>query len=274
MDYTNGHYKHKRGTIITTSNGFKYNRYKAKHGMTYLRCVKYLTQKACRGSAKLDSYSDTITPLIAHNHPLSEYRAEVYLLKSKCLIAARNSHDRLSKVFKQVVRDDPAATTLSYKNLESTMYRARREIKPPIPGSSAEFCQIIPSSPFGVHYKGEIHMGNDIGVIFFSDQMTATLSEVEEIYFDGTIHTVPSQFYQLWTVFPRFGRHVLPAIYCLLKGKQEEIYTAVLARIQELLPQLTPNNGMSDWERGARNAVKTFPGIRLRGCHSHYSQSI
>ena len=81
MDYTSGHYKHKRGTIITTSDGFKYNRYKAKHGMTYLRCVLYLTQKACRGSAKLDSHSDTITSLKAHNHPLSEYRAELYLLK-------------------------------------------------------------------------------------------------------------------------------------------------------------------------------------------------
>ena len=32
---------------------------------------------------------------------------------------------------------------------------------------------------------------------------------------------------------------------------------------------------MSDWERGARNAVKArFPGILLRGCHFHYSQSV
>ena len=57
------------------------------------------------------------------------------------------------------------------------MYRGSREIEPPIPGSSAEFRQIIPSSPFGVHFKGEVHVGNDIGAIFFSDKMTATLSE-------------------------------------------------------------------------------------------------
>ena len=111
-----------------------------------------------------------------------------------------------------MVRDDPAATTLSYRNLESTMYRARREFEPPIPGSPAEFCQMIPSSQFGVHYKSEVHVGNDIEVIFFSDKMAATLSEVEDIYFDGTFYTVPSQIYQLWTVFARFGRHVLPAI--------------------------------------------------------------
>ena len=178
-------------------------------------------------------------------------------------------------MFKQVVRDDPAVASVSYKSLETAMYRARREIEPPIPGSAAEFCQLIPSSNFDVHYKGEVQIGSDIGVIFFSDKMTATLSEVENIFFDGTFYTVPSQFYQLWTIFARFGRHVLQVIHCILTGKHEEVYTAVLARIHELVPQLAPIYGMSDWEKGARNAVKTqFPGIHLRGCHFHYSQSV
>ena len=117
--------------------------------------------------------------------------------------------------------------------------------------------------------------GCDIGVIFFSDRMTATLSEVEDIYFDGTFYTVPSQFYQLWTFFSRFGRHILPVIHCILTGKYEEIYTAVYEGIHELVPQLTPINGMSDWEKGVKNAVKTqFPDIHLRGCHFHYSQCV
>ena len=55
------------------------------------------------------------------------------------------------------------------------MYRARREIEPPIPGSPVEFCQLIPSSKFGIHYIGELQVGCDIGVIFFSDRMIATL---------------------------------------------------------------------------------------------------
>ena len=121
MDYTCGSYKHKGGMIFTTSDGFKYNRYKAKPGMTYLRCVLYQNAKACKGSAKLETHS--IIPLKAHNHPLSEYRAEVFLLKLKCLDAARTLRDRLSQVFKQVVRDNPAAASVSYKNLETAMYR-------------------------------------------------------------------------------------------------------------------------------------------------------
>ena len=107
--------------------------------MTYLRCVLYQNAKSCKGSAKLETHSNTIIPLKAHNHPLTEYRAEAFALKSKCLSAARSSSERLSKVFKQVVRDDPAASSVSYKNLETALYRARREIEPPIPGSAAQF---------------------------------------------------------------------------------------------------------------------------------------
>ena len=87
--------------------------------------------------------------------------------------------------------------------------------------------------------------------------VTSTLSNVEDIHFDGTFYsTVPSQFYQSWTIFARFGRHILPVIHCLLTAKHEELYTAVLAKIHELLPQLIPLNGMSDWEKWARNAIK------------------
>ena len=103
---------------------------------------------------------------------------------------------------------------------------------------------------------GKVDVGCDVGVIFFSDVVTSTLSNVGDIHFDGTFYTVPSQFYQLWTIFARFGRHILPVIDCLLTAKHEELYTAVLAKIHELAPQLIPLNGMSIWEKGAKNAIK------------------
>ena len=65
--------------------------------------------------------------------------------------------------------------------------------------------------------------------------MTTTLSELENIHFDVTSYTVHTQFYQLWTVFARFDRHILPIIHCLLSAKHILIYTAVLGRIHELV---------------------------------------
>ena len=57
--------------------------------------------------------------------------------------------------------------------------------------------------------------------LFFSDVVTSTLSNVEDIHFDGTFYTVPPHFYQLWTTFARFGRHILQVIHCLLTAKHE-----------------------------------------------------
>ena len=118
-------------------------------------------------------------------------------------------------------------------------------------------------------------MGLEIGVIFYSDKFSQVLTEVEDIQFDGTFYTVPMQFYQLWTLFARIGQHVVPCIHCILTSKQEALYTALITRIRELLPQLLPTHGMSDWEIGPRNAVKeVFQGIHLHGCYFHYAQSV
>ena len=57
--------------------------------------------------------------------------------------------------------------------------------------------------------------------------------------------------------------------------KDEELYTAVVLKIQELLPQLQPTSMMSDWERASRNAFKhIYPGTRIYGCWFHYTRAI
>ena len=46
-----------------------------------------------------------------------------------------------------------------------------------------------------------------------------------------------SQFYQLWTVFDPFGCHILSIANCELSAIHEELYSAVLAKFHELVPQ-------------------------------------
>ena len=87
--------------------------------------------------------------------------------------------------------------------------------------------------------------------------MNEFLTEVEEIQFDGTFFTVPIQFNQLWTVLASIRGHVIPCIHCLLTGKKETLYTEVLRKIRELIPQLQPIRGMLDSEKSTRNSVKS-----------------
>ena len=113
-------------------------------------------------------------------------------------------------------------------------------------------------------------MGREIGIFFYSDKIYQVLTEIDDIQFDGVFYTVPIQ-----NIFARIGRHVIPCIHCLLTSKQETLYTALLYKIHELLPQLSRSHGMSDRERAARNAVMTvFPGIHLHGCQFDVAQNI
>ena len=83
------------------------------------------------------------------------------------------------------------------------MYRARREIEPTIPRSAAEVCKQIQSTQYAVYYRGEVTVGSEIGVILYSDILSQVLTEVEDIQFDGSIYTIPMQFYQLWARYLR-----------------------------------------------------------------------
>ena len=215
MEYSCNTYKHKRGRIYTTSDRFKYSRIRTYKNVTFLRCVLHRNSIRCHGTAKLNEFTNEIEP----NHPTSEYHTELYELKSKCKFAAKTSQGRLSKVFRECTRSEQAASLLSYKNLETSMYRSRREIEPIIPKSAAMFCDQLVLTRYAIYYRGAVQVGEDIGVVFFSEKMNEFLTGVEEIQFDGTFYSVPIQFYQLWTVFASIRGHVIPCIHCLLTGK-------------------------------------------------------
>ena len=184
-------------------------------------------------------------------------------------------HDSLRQVFNDVTRSDPSTSHISFNECESAMFRSRRLLQPRIPRTTLEFCEILPTfTEFAVNLKPTVILGDLIGVIFFSDKIYEIAADISNIQFDGTFYTVPKLFYQLWTIFFSVGKHVLPVIHCLLNSKEEELYNAVLSKIANMIPQLNPTNAMSDWEQGARNALKQqYPTTRMNGCWFHYTYS-
>ena len=188
-----------------------------------MRCVLHRNLNRCKVTAKLIPISNLIGSKHAYNHTISLYDSELYELKTKCKTAAKTSCKRLSKVFEDTTRNHQAATLVSYKSLESSMYRSRREIGPTIPRCADEFCQQIKLTQYGVYYREEVIVGADIGIFFYSYKIAQVLTEIDEIQFDGTFYTVLIHFYQLWTIFARIGQHVIPCTHCLLTSKKETL---------------------------------------------------
>ena len=156
------------------------------------------------------------------------------------------------------------------------MYRSRRILQPIIQNTATEFSEMLPTTPFGrFHNSTVVSINNETAIIFFSDTMNNFLTRITDIQFDGTFFVVPIQFYQLWTLFVTIDNHTLPVIHCLMTGKEEQLYVAVLEKIRSLVPQFQPRVCMSDWEAAPRNALRQmYQNVKINDCWFHFTQRI
>ena len=274
MEYKIEEYRRKGGKIASTPDGHKYF-LNSRPTATYINLKCVLFRKGCKGSAKLILDVNLLFPKSEHNHDIEEYNADIFALKAKCRKGANSNRDNIREIFNEVTRTDPAAHQITFKECESLMYRARCASQPKIPMSVSEFCEMLPTTSFAINLKATIKLDARVAVIFFSEKIYEIMADVHDIQYDGTFHVVPKLLYQLFTIFLSIGRNTIPAIHCLMTNKDEELYTAVIITIKELIPQLQPTKAMSDWERGSRNAFKhVYPETRLYGCWFHYTQAI
>ena len=273
MEYKIDNYRRMSGHILTTADGHKYLRRKYAVNSVYLKCA--LFRDGCKATAKLDKDTDLITPGNVHNHDFTKYHSETYNLKKRCKIMARTSQEPLRKIFDDAAREDSFATEVSFPQCESSMYRSRRRLEPKIPSNATELSLLLPTTTFGKFHKSTVSVNDQTALIFFSDKMRELIPQIPDIQFDGTFYCVPKQFYQLWTIFVTVERHTLPAIHCLLTGKEEGLYRCIMESIRNLIPQFNPMSCMSDWEIAPRNVMKDFhPDINIKGCWFHFTQRI
>ena len=190
MEYTLDEYKRFMGKVFSTVDGHKYVRSKISEKYIYLKCG--LFRDGCKGTGKLNNETNLITPLHTHNHQFEGYKSHVYQLKTKWKTIAKHSQTNLRKVFDDVTRTDPCAREISFTECESAMYRARRMLQPKIPLSAFEFCGMLSTTTFGGFHQCSVTSGTDTGVVFFSNEMSTLLSDVNNIQFDGTFFTVPT----------------------------------------------------------------------------------
>ena len=83
-----------------------------------------------QSTGKLNRESNIIFPLNPHNHNVDEYKSDIHELKNKCKKVAKDSQSNLRKIFDDTTRTDPSACDVSFTEIESSMYQARRILQP------------------------------------------------------------------------------------------------------------------------------------------------
>ena len=129
---------------------------------------------------------------------------------------------------------------------------------------------VVPFLMFNYSYASVVGGQRDSTILAFgTDALFTELCSARTVYMDGTFSICPPQFYQVFSIhfFPYESRRQMPAIYCLLTGKTEEIYTRlfehIIAKALAMGLIIRWEKSMADFESGLWPALHATQKVLL-----------
>jgi hypothetical protein len=181
-------------------------------------------------------------------------------------------------------------------SLKSAYSRAQVLNLPPIPVDAIDIAippeyaniqigheeDVVPFLMFNYSYASVVGGQKDSTILAFgTDALFTKLCNARTVYMDGTFSICPPQFYQVFSIhfFPYDSRRQIPAIYCLLTGKTENIYTRffghIIAKALAIGLIIRWEKSMADFESGLWPALHaTFPLLLRKGCLFHFMNAV
>ena len=156
-------------------------------------------------------------------------------------------------------------------SLKSAYSRAQVANLPPIPLNAIDIvippeyaniqienaADVVPFLMFNYSYASVVGGQMDSTILAFgTDALFTELCSARTVYMDGTFSICPPQFYQVFSIhfFPYDSRRQMPAIYCLLTGKSEDIYSRffqhIIAKALAMGLIIRWEKSMADFESG------------------------
>ena len=172
----------------------------------------------------------------------------------------------------------------TFKNVQRTLYKKRREMIPRNPATMKELQIDLPW--FLTDQKENLVKGDrvfDDGrrvILLTTNDLLEILAKAPQILGDGTFRITPTQWYQTFIISVQVSSGVfVPVCFALLPDKRRESYDAMFTMLKEALEsrqlELSATFFMSDFECAIRDSfVMHFPEIEPKGCYFHYSKGI
>ena len=175
-------------------------------------------------------------------------------------------------------KNEIAAKLPTLPLIKSSLYQERRKRLLPMTHtkeeveSEREWKQTFSGERFLLWRKRQI-------IIFFTTENLNSLASADDVFMDGTFHTCPQLFYQIFTIHPTRYGYYFPLVYCLLLSKSREIYGRVITLLktksEELGIELKPKTILSDFELSIIQVAQlAFPMAVLKGCYFHFCQCL
>ena len=287
-------FKSQRGKVKVGYKGYSYTKDKDNVTTTSWKC----DVKGCRGSLSTAIVTnENPVERQEHNHVPDPAKVDaavaVSAMKERALETDHPPRRIASETFASL-RDETLAQMPTKQNLRRTVQRKRRrdEAFPTLPQEvqfevpqEFRFVKIDNENKrFLLFDTMEDNRGEqdqeeieDRIIAFSTEEMLHLLSRNRHWMADGTFKVSPALFFQIFTIHAIIddGKTVLPAVYCLMTSKRQDMYNILFARLKAKSPQLNPLTCVMDFEAAAHAALRAaFPAVQVQGCFFHLSQSI
>ena len=230
------------GKILNSKNyecqGYWYVKVRESPNSIFLNCALFRTH-SCESFGKIDKLTDLFEVTNLHNHSVESHNKEKIILSNQIKRKAETTTCELKEIFNECCRDSIGASSVTFKKLESSMFKRRRKIQPRLPSCAQEFGVLLLESGYSTNHLKTVIQEDDVALNFGSDSMVNKLLDFTHIQFDGTFKLIPRLFLQLFTIFVEFNGHTLPALHILMTRKTEQLYTAVFF-YSRIIPCLIP----------------------------------
>lgn len=275
-----------RGKPMLVVNSFKYNLKKVlkTSGEHVWVCV----DRKCKANVyTLGPFDENV---IINKYELEHcHKADIVSLNRQIVSKAckRKAIDDItekpSKIIRKVLQENLPSTftTTDVTLVRNYLYKARRQIIPPLPTNINEVHETAINLDIKTSKDESFLFVNNVNenIIVFSCESNVRIAALtNRIYLDGTFDYCTKYFCQLFSIHGFLNGHYIPLFFCLLPSKQSQCYSKLFSLIQnECLKynvELNIKEVVVDFEQSIHKAVnKAWPNAEIIGCRFHLSQA-
>ncbi|KAG1662801.1 hypothetical protein GQR58_020745 [Nymphon striatum] len=262
-----------RGGIKLCHEGHMYTNVQ-RQAKVWWACVR--RSDGFKGSLSTDLARENPRPGQAHDHPHNNDGIEVTKVRDVMKRRARDTRDKPSQIVTETTADceeEVRARLPTYVNVRSVTNALLHQLGD-IPD---DMRTTTTNQPFLLYDNGANR--SDRILAFATEQGIRELARAGCWFMDGNFSMAPNIFSQINVIRIQLGTTSITPVFALLPNKRretyEELFRAIMDKIEELGLPLDVDQAMTDFEDAVLRAVQGVFGrnIRSRGCFYHLTQS-
>ena len=155
--------------------GFRYVKSGEYGNSIYTNCALFRSN-SCACTGKIDKQTNLLELNAQHNHDAAMHRSEKIIVSNTIKRKAEVSSENLREVFNDTCRGLYEASSVTFKTLESSMFKRGRILHPKMPSSALEFNSLLQGSLSFTNHLQTIIAMDGVAVIWGSSTIMNNLS--------------------------------------------------------------------------------------------------